>query len=142
MPLPIMVPTTIALAWLTPSSRKSVGAVEVESAVCAISLRRATIAADWNYKRLPRSGSLQLNRPDNTLLISGKRLTEVIVFLLPCLCSRDVAISHIHLENNPMPTAITQKAVTRTLVEIPKATGNIKKMEFRLPRLELRHAPS
>jgi len=41
-----------------------------------------------------------------------------------------------------MPAAITQKTLARTLVENPKATGNIKKTEFRLARLELRHAPS
>jgi hypothetical protein len=58
MPLPMIVPTTMALAWLTPSSRKSAGDVEVLSAVCAISLRRVLIAADWNYKRSRRRENL------------------------------------------------------------------------------------
>src|SRR5271165_7043342 len=107
MPLPMMVPTTIALAWLTPSSRRSVGAVEVLSAVSAISLRGATITADWNYKRL----SSEIPRsilPDTTPMVLTKRMTEVIGFLLPSPYSRDVAISQIYRDENELALAFTE----------------------------------
>src|SRR5271166_6557916 len=115
MPLPMMVPTTIALAWLTPSSSRSVGAVEVLSAVSAISLRGATITADWNYKRLPSEIPRSI-LPDTTPMALTKRITEVIGLLLPSPYSRDVAISQIYRDANAMPTELTSKTAAWILV--------------------------
>src|SRR5215831_8383270 len=95
IPLPMMVPTTMALAWPTPSSRNSSGALVGACEVGDIGLGRSKNGTDWNYKRLAGSSrkiakaaeqplQLSSDRPNTLEISTPVRLRTAAAVLIIC----------------------------------------------------------